>query len=407
MSALRPTLQALLEDCRPACSLPRGFYVREDVFEADLRLLEGRWTLAGHVSEVARPGDWITAEMGSESAIVARGQDGELRALANVCRHRGSRVCLTSRGHSSLFTCPYHAWSFHLDGRLRAAREMPEGFDVGAHGLKALPMKVIGGLIFVSFGAAPPALGEAEAAIAAMTGLYGWGEAIVAARRSYTVNANWKLVMENYHECYHCGPSHPEFSVLHALARPNNRALSSDPHPETGLADYEAWGSEPDGFELARVMRSALSEGCETGSADGKRFAPPMGAAGARWDGMSVFGELGFLSAFLAYADHGVLYRFIPRGVKETQMEVIWLTAADAEPGRDYDAEALTWLWDVTSQADKKIIERNQQGVDSRAYEPGPFSLMEPGTQAYVARYQTEWARIVAADAAGALSHVL
>jgi Rieske 2Fe-2S family protein len=117
-----------------------------------------------------------------------------------------------------------------------------------------------------------------------------------------------------------------------------------------------------------------------------------MGGGGARWDGTCVFGELGFLSAFLAYADHGVIYRFIPRGVADTEMEVIWLTSGEAAPGRDFDPERLTWLWDVTSQADKRIIERNQAGVASRAYEPGPFSRMEPGTQAYVARYVSELA---------------
>jgi Rieske 2Fe-2S family protein len=129
-----------------------------------------------------------------------------------------------------------------------------------------------------------------------------------------------------------------------------------------------------------------------TGSADGAPIAPAMGAAGARWDGSCVFAELGFLSAFLAYADHAVIYRFIPRGVRETEMEVIWLVAGGAVEGRDYDLERVTWLWKVTSLADKRIIERNQAGVASRAYEPGPFSLMEPGTQAFVERYVAEFA---------------
>ncbi len=127
-----------------------------------------------------------------------------------------------------------------------------------------------------------------------------------------------------------------------------------------------------------------------TGGADGSPMAPPMGVAGARWDGLCVFAELGFLSAFLAYADHAVIYRFIPRGVRKTEMEVIWLVAGSAEAGRDYDLARLTWLWDVTSLADKRIIETNQAGVRSRLYEPGPFSPMEPGTAAYVERYVGE-----------------
>ncbi|MEO7026161.1 MAG: SRPBCC family protein, partial [Caulobacteraceae bacterium] len=103
-----------------------------------------------------------------------------------------------------------------------------------------------------------------------------------------------------------------------------------------------------------------------------------------------VFAEAGFLSAFLAYADHGVVYRFIPRAPLKTEMEVIWVVRGDAVEGRDYDLDRLTWLWDVTSRADKRIIEMNQAGVLSRAYEPGPFSRMEPGTAAYVARYLGE-----------------
>ena len=391
---LAPTIRQLLAATRPGQALPQGFYLRADVFEADLRLLEGRWMVAGHADEAAKAGDWFTAELGAQSAIVVRGEDGALRALANVCRHRGSRVCVEKAGSSAVLTCPYHAWTYRLDGGLRAAREMPSGFDPAGFGLKALPIKVVGGLVFISFGDEPPELGAAEPALAAMTGLYGWETARIAARKTYRVAANWKLVMENYHECYHCAPAHPEFAALHALARPHNRAISSEPDPETGLADFEAWGPAADGFEVARVMRSALSERCVTGSADGKPLAPAMGPAGARWDGLCVFAELGFLSAFLAYADHGVIYRFIPRGVLETEIEVIWLTAADAEAGPDYDPDRLTWLWEVTSLADKRIIERNQAGVSSRAYQPGPFSLMEPGTQAYVARYVSELAEI-------------
>lgn len=395
----RPTLSKLAASYRPGLSLPQGFYLRPDIFEVDLRLLEDRWTYAGHVSELAEPGQWLTSELGAESAIVARGGDGVLRAFANVCRHRGSRICVETRGAGAMFTCPYHAWTYGLDGGLRTAREMPPGFDVAGHGLSPVALKVVGGLIFVSHGANPPALGGAEDALSAMTDLYDWPNAKVAARKTYEVSANWKLVLENYHECYHCAPAHREFAVLHALARPNNRDLSPEPDPGTEFADFEAWGGTPDGLEVARVMRSPLSSGCVTGSRDGRPLAPPMGVAGARWDERCVFAELGFLSAFLAYNDHGVIYRFVPRDVLRTEMEVIWLVNGSAMEGRDYDVDALTWLWDVTSQADKLIIERNQQGVRSRAYMPGPFSLMEPGTRAYVERYVAELAREVSQDA--------
>jgi Rieske 2Fe-2S family protein len=384
MEAEAPSIRRLIGARRPGHGLDQAFYVRGDIFARDMDLLLDGWTCVGHASEIAETGDWITAELGAESAIVVRGADGEARALANVCRHRGSRVCVEARGSGVMFACPYHGWTYHLDGRLRAAREMPEGFDPAAHGLKSLPLKIVGGVIFVSFGQSPPALAQAAAALGGMTDRYGWARSKVAARRSYAVAANWKLVMENYHECYHCGPAHPEFSVLHALARPGARRLRSGGEG----VDFEAWGPVADGREIARVMGSELAEGALTGSRDGALIAPAMGPA----DGACVFAEVGYLSAFLAYADHGVVYRFIPRGVLETRMEVIWLVDADAREGEDYDVEALTWLWDVTSLADKKIIERNQAGVLSRFYAPGPFSLMEPGTSQLIDRYLADLA---------------
>ena len=386
-----PSIASLLDAYRPGHALAQGFYLRDDAFEGDMALLLGRWICVGHVSEVAQPGDWLTAELGAESAIIVRGEDHVPRAFSNVCRHRGSRICVEARGSAAVLTCPYHAWTYHLDGRLRRAREMPAGFDPGAYALTPLPLAVIGGLVFISFGDHPPTLDDAAPALAGMTRLFGWETAKVAHRRRYAVAANWKLVMENYHECYHCAPAHAEFSVLHTLARSHGRRLRTEVDPATGGADFEAWKGAPDGREVARVMRSALTEGCESGSADGRSVAPRMAPA-SRDDGACVFAEVGFLSAFLAYPDYGVIYRFIPRGVLETEMELIWLVTGDAEEGRDYDLDRLTWLWDVTSLADKRIIERNQAGVRSRAYRPGPFSLMEPGTQAYVERYVGELA---------------
>ena len=373
-------LQSIAEliDARLAgCALPRAFYEREALFVADLEVLCRGWTCLGHASEIANPGEWITGGFGPESAILVRGEDGAARAFANVCRHRGSRICAAQRGSGAMLTCPYHAWTYRLDGSLRAAREMDEDFDPADHGLIALPLEEIGGLLFVSFSQKPTALGPARLALASMTERFGWAKAKVAARRTYAVAANWKLALENYHECYHCGPAHPEFAVLHALARPGAR-----------IPGQEDWDATADRREPFRVMPSALATGSLTGSRDGALIAPPMAPA----DGTCVFAEVGYLSAFLAYADHGVIYRFMPRGVLETAMEVIWLVAGEAREGRDYDPETLTWLWDVTSLADKRIIETNQAGVLSRFYAPGPFSTMEPGARQFVDRYLADLA---------------
>lgn len=374
-----PSIAELIAARQANHALPQAFYVREAVFAADLDLLCRGWTCLGHASDIAAPGDWITGGFGRESAIIVRGEDGQARAFANVCRHRGSRICAAARGSGAMLTCPYHAWTYRLDGTLRAAREMDERFEPAAHALVSLPLAEIGGLMFVSFNQRPNALDAAADALAGMTGRFGWAKGKIAARRSYAVAANWKLALENYHECYHCGPAHPEFSILHALARPGARTPG-----------FEAWDAPADGSEPVRVMTSELARGALTGSRDGRLIAPPMAEA----DGTCVFAEVGYLSAFLAYADHGVIYRFMPRDVLLTEMEVIWLVAGEAADGHDYDVDALTWLWDVTSLADKRIIETNQAGVLSRFYRPGPFSLMEPGSRQFVDRYLADLAAV-------------
>ncbi len=379
------TIDELIAAHAPGHALDQAFYVDDAVFARDIDLLLGRWTCVGHASEISGPGDYFVTTLGLESAIIVRGADGEVRALNNVCRHRGSRLCVEPRGNAAMLTCPYHAWTYHLDGRLRAAREMPPDFDPTGFDLTPLRVVVIAGLILISFGDAPPALDAVRAALGALDARYGWATAKIAARKTYTVAANWKLVMENYHECYHCAVAHPEFSVHHLLSRPKGRDNRSGD-------DLEVWGPDADGREVARLIHSPLAEGSRTGSEDGGLVAPVMDARGAD-EGDCVFAEAGFLSAFLAYVDHGVLYRFIPRATLDTDMEVIWMVRGDAHEGRDYDVEALTWLWDVTSLADKRIIEMNQAGVRSRTYRPGPYSLMEPGTRAYTDRYLSELAR--------------
>jgi hypothetical protein len=143
------------------------------------------------------------------------------------------------------------------------------------------------------------------------------------------------------------------------------------------------------GQESVAVMRSALIDGHLTASADGALLAPLMGAFRAA-DGSSTYFDVGPVSDFLAYPDHGVIYRFVPRAVDRTDMEVLWLVNKDAVAGRDYDLDRLTWLWRVTSVQDKQIIERNQQGVNSRYYEPGPYSEQEEYACRFVDWYLAE-----------------
>ena len=381
---------------RSGHALSREFYCDPEIFEREVRrVLLRHWHCVGHVSQLPGAGDFFTTEICGEPLVIVRGQDREVRALLNVCRHRGSRVCSEPSGHArgGLFVCPYHAWSYGLDGRLRAARHMPAEFDRSAYGLKAVHARVIEGLIFVSFAAVPLGLEHVEAALAGSARVYGWARAKVAHRETYPVNANWKLALENYMECYHCGPAHEEYSRFHLYARPAALNQESDERVRqrtaalgVAIRELDCWGPKArSGQEAAASVRSALAPGAVSGSEDGRALAPLMGQF-TDFDGGVTFFDVGLTNDFLAYPDHGLIYRFIPRTVQRTDMEVIWLVRDDARAGIDYDLERLTWLWKVTSIADKHIIELNQQGINSRSYEPGPYTPMELHTRLF-----TEW----------------
>jgi Rieske 2Fe-2S family protein len=158
------------------------------------------------------------------------------------------------------------------------------------------------------------------------------------------------------------------------------------------IADVDEYGeSAPPGGESVSVFRSALYEGVDSATQDGKRIARLMGEFGGH-DGNSTYFDIGPISDFLAYADHGVIYRFIPRSVLHTEMEVIWLVHEEAVEGTDYDLAELTWLWKTTSVEDKRIVEHNQAGINSRYFEPGPYSSQEPYARRFVDWYLRELA---------------
>ena len=395
-------LAALIQRQSPGHSLTREFYTDPEIFERDLqRILLRHWFCAAHESSVPRAGDFLVVDLGAESVIIVRNSQGEIRALLNVCRHRGSRICTARSGKAPAgrLTCPYHAWSYDLNGRLVVAQQMPEPFEREQLSLKSLAVRVVDGLIFTTFAGRPLDFAPAEAALARSAHVHGWGKAKVAHRELYSIKANWKLAIENYMECYHCKPAHPEFSRRHVYARPAKQVEELEKAGRRRaealgifIADLDGYGcAAPRGGESVSVFRSALSDGVASATSDGQPIARLMGDFGD-YDGNSTYFDIGPLSDFLAYADHGVIYRFIPRAVQQTEMEVLWLVHEDAIEGKDYDLERLTWLWNTTSAEDKKIVEANQAGVNSRFFVPGPYSLQEPYARRFVEWYLSELA---------------
>ena len=366
-------------------ALNQDFYADPRVFTRDVeRIFMRDWLYVGHASQIPQAGDYFVFAIAGDSVIVVRGADGEIRALVNVCRHRGSRVCTETRGSTQWFSCPYHGWTYDLEGNLAAARQMPTDFDKSAHGLKRIHAAVFHGFILINFSDQPASLDAAHRDLDDKLAPFALERTRVAHSETYMIAANWKLALENYHECYHCAPAHPEFAQSHSIERPNARntklkdelvVRAREAGVSTAVVDNYGDETGESGFQY-NYDRYPLYAGFETGSQDGAPVAPLLGDIKS-FDGGASDLQLGTLTYFLFYCDHGVVYRFTPHDVQSTECEVVWLVREDAEEGRDYDVGRLKWLWDVTTVKDKMIIENNQAGVNSRFYQPGPYAPME------------------------------
>jgi Rieske 2Fe-2S family protein len=373
-------LSTLIQAQPKGVSLQQDFYKSAEIYRLQIEeLLWRRWHCVGHQSSIPDVGDYFLFEIDSESVILIRGEDKQIRALMNVCRHRGSRVCEKHSGNArgGVLVCPYHAWVYKSDGSLRNARMMPDTFDTSSHGLKQISCKVIEGLIFVAMSDNPLATDDVEDVLAKTAGQHGWSDAKVIAEAHYVIDANWKLALENQVECYHCGPSHPEFSRVHSQGHRDEHELTAATMSKGGavlsIDRKDLWAElERPGQEATFVERFSMFGDAVTASEDGKPVAPLMSKAG--YDGMFTIFYVGQVNHFLAYADYGAIFRYTPRSESRTDFYVTWLVREDAKEGSDYDPEKVSWLWKVTAAADKRIVEGNQVGVNSRFYVPGPYA---------------------------------
>ena len=366
-------------------ALAREFYTDADIYARDVeRIFLRSWLYAGHVSEIPKLGDWFLFEFANESVIIIRSDDETINALVNVCRHRGSRIRTEKSGCSRRLTCPYHGWTYRLDGRLLAAAHMREGFDKSEIALQKIRCEIIEGMIFINFDDDGASFDPVRDNLAPCLEPYRLGEARVAHRESYPIEGNWKLAVENYSECYHCAPSHPEYSKGHSLSRPSKESTQLY---EEMFAQAESCGLgkkevhkvylEAEGFGADySYERYPLWNGHVSGSEDGKPVAPLLGDI-IDYDGGTTDFNIGPVTFGLAYCDHVVIYRFTPLSPDRTDCDITWLVRGDAEEDKDYTKERLIWLWDVTTLADKRIIENNAAGVNSSFYTPGPLSSME------------------------------
>ena len=369
----------------PGEALPGYFYRSHVTYQQELNnLFFKSWLFAGHVSQIPNVGDYFLYEIAEESVIVVRHDDGSIRALINSCRHRGSRVCELKQGHGKAFACPYHGWVYGTDGALKAARHMdamPE-FRKEDHGLKQARVAVRFGLIFINFDPAAYDFNESLKQVDTQMAPYHLETAKIAHRETYSVDANWKIALGNYLECYHCETAHRHYSKIHSfkerehVAAPLNRAMWARAEQQTGIPDieksvYRMFREAPGFGACVYTSRYALFADCKTGSRDGTPLAPLMGDFKG-YDGGAGDYQFGPLTYMLNYPDHCILFRYVPFGITKTDMEIIWLVNGDAVEGVDYNREELIWLWHQTTLEDKRIMSLNAAGVNSQFFEPGP-----------------------------------
>jgi Rieske 2Fe-2S family protein len=388
-------MRALIEAQGDRMSLDRVFYTDENIYQLEVEEIYLKsWLYAGHLSEIPSVGDWFLFEMAGESVIIVRSSGDEISGLLNVCRHRGSRICLEQKGRSKKLVCRYHGWSYHLDGSLNSAAHMAEDFDKTEIKLKKIHTKVLEGMVFINFSEQPASFDSIREGLSTCLHPHRLDRARVAHRQTYPINANWKLAVDNYTECYHCAPSHPEYTRGHSLAKPGARAtaMMDDVMSRAGACGLSGTSincvylDEP-GFGTGFAYeRYPLWRGHVTGSDDGQPVAPLMGEISAYDGGTNDF-QVGPVTFALAYCDYVVIYRFTPVSLNRCECDITWLVDGNAEEGKDYDKKRLTWLWDVTTMADKRIIENNAEGVNSRFYRPGPYSAMEDYTWKFTAWY--------------------
>lgn len=399
-------LRELIHRQRDGFSLERPLYTDPVVFDREVGAILGReWFLIDHESRIPEPGDYFLFEVAGESLIVVRDNTRAINALFNVCRHRGSRICETSEGRLKWLACGYHGWTYTLEGRLSKWRRMPDGLSAGDFSLASAHVRILEGLIFVSLKTGdPPDFEDIRALATPLLKAHGIAQAKVAHRETYLIDGNWKLALENFHECYHCPGSHPQYTRVYAYVNAQERVS------DEVVDDYQALTTEwraraqqvdryipvvPDATHRTasggRAYRAPIRRGFVTGSEDGRPVAPLMGEF-VQYDGGHTGLVFNYLSGLAAYGDHAVALRFTPLGVSTTDATLTWLVRADAKEGRDYNKQRLIWLWDVTTRQDKEIIERNAKGISSRRYTPGPYSELEPETQGFIRWYLSRMA---------------
>jgi Rieske 2Fe-2S family protein len=340
-----------------ATTLAQRYFISPEVFaEEQEKIFSAQWVLVGHQSQIDKPGDYFVPEVAGESLIVARDREGSIRGFYNVCRHRGTRLCEEQSGHSSTIQCPYHAWTYGLDGRLIGVPHMESvpGFDKADYSLHAVNLALWEGFIFVNLAEGAMPIEEWFAPLAGKFSRWNLPRLRSAKRIEYDVRANWKLMFENYSECYHCPGVHPMLSKVSPYDSAENDLIEG---PFLG------------GFMKVNKGKSLTMSGnaCALSVGDGN-------------DLQEVFYYSIFPNMLLSmHPEYVMVHQLWPQAPDRTLIVCDWFFHPDAAGATDpgYNPDDAIEFWDVTNKQDWHVCELSQQGIASRAYQPGPYSPRE------------------------------
>jgi Rieske 2Fe-2S family protein len=346
-------------------TLPGEYFTSEEIFRAEReRIFHSSWLLAGHVSQLATAGSYFLFELDRESVVVLRDGEGTVRAFHNLCRHRGSRLCLAPCGElGHAIQCPYHAWTYGLNGALRAAPNMTgvAGFDLDDHPLKAVALADWRGLLFVNLAPDPVPFATAMPALVGKFGAWRLPELRSVHQIVYDVEANWKLFFHNFSECYHCPTVHPH---LNKLTPYRNSENDLDEGPVLG---GPMWMSNPEG---------SMTIG-------GERFAGLSPEDRGR-----VYYYTLFPTAFLSFLpDYVLVHRLLALGIGHTRIVCDWYFHPEAIAAPGFDPQPAIDFWDLTNRQDWELCANAYKGVSSNAWEPGPYSELESQLAAFDRQY--------------------
>lgn len=340
-------------------TLPARYYTDPTVFHHEMdRFFWNMWICVGRAEQIPCAGDYFVRAVVGDSVIMTRAGDGEIHALFNVCRHRGTRLCTEPAGHlDGRIQCPYHAWTYDLAGSLVAAPNMEgvEGFAKEAYPLERLTVAQWDGHIFVNGASAPASLSDQIADLADKFRPWNMGELKMARRMTYDVKANWKLIIANYSECMHCPVIHPALQKLsHYLSGAN------DPATPSYLGG-----------------RMDLRDGIGTMTMEGRLRRPPLpGLSEQDRRQVLYYAVLPNLLVSL-HPDYMMTHTVWPTACDRTEIICEWHFHPAAMAAADFDPGDAVEFWDTTNRQDWRVSELAQLGISSRGYRVGPYSDRE------------------------------